>query len=182
MQSFFHLYDFTKENRHLEFAYFLLHEIIEDISTNFLLINHESGLSGIGTGIMYLMNNSFVENNSDEILTDIDERVFFSIDSIPFKDFTIEKGLGGLRRYLLFRLCCSKSKLVKKTITEYLIKIDQIKHIAKMYSLDRENTIKTDDIRSITELVTNNEFGLYKGLSYKGLSILNDIGYEKKTG
>lgn len=77
----------------------LLDQIIENIH-NKLPIDFESGLSGIGWGIEYLIKNKFIEASSIEVCEEIDIQLM-SIDIRRIQDLTIEKGLCGILNYIV---------------------------------------------------------------------------------
>lgn len=105
---FYHLAQYTQNSLYEEYAEGLIDEIYEDITEN-ISINLEDGLSGIGWGIEYLVQNQFIEGNTDEILFDIDKKI---IEIIPFKidNSSIESGLGGILLYILTRLSSFERK------------------------------------------------------------------------
>ena len=72
---FYHYFLYTKDSKYRRFANFLLDEIYEDITID-LCSDFENGLSGIGWGIEYLIQNGFVKGNTNEVLADIDSLVF----------------------------------------------------------------------------------------------------------
>lgn len=72
---FFSIYSrFSKNELYNQFAYVLLDEINMDIHEN-TLTDFENGLSGIGWAIEYLVQNGYMEGDTDEILEDIDVRM-----------------------------------------------------------------------------------------------------------
>lgn len=84
----------------------LLGEIYEEIHYD-LPINLENGLCGIGWGIEYLVQHGLMEGDTDEILSDIDQKVM-EINPFRIKDFSIRRGLGGIVYYVLARLNASR--------------------------------------------------------------------------
>ena len=84
----------------------LLGEIYEEIHYD-LPINLENGLCGIGWGIEYLVQHGLMEGDTDEILSDIDQKVM-EINPLRMKDFSLRRGLGGIAYYVLARLNASR--------------------------------------------------------------------------
>lgn len=81
-----------------KFAGELLGEIYEEIHVG-LPVNFESGLCGIGWGIDYLLQNGFMEGDSDEILSEIDARVM-ERDLRKITDYSMRTGLEGISFYI----------------------------------------------------------------------------------
>lgn len=72
---FFAHYARATQCKHYEdIAGCLLDELYEEIHEN-LPVNLENGLCGIGWGIEYLVQQGFMEGDTDEILADIDRKV-----------------------------------------------------------------------------------------------------------
>ena len=69
---FFHYARYTGNSLYEDFAGELLDDIYEDITDNISF----SQLCEIGWGILYLLQQGFVEGNADEILEIIDERLW----------------------------------------------------------------------------------------------------------
>ena len=64
----------------------------------------ENGLSGIGLGIEYLLQNNFAGGDSDEILEEVDNKVFKVLNEEPLTSFELTTGLTGHLFYLISRL------------------------------------------------------------------------------
>lgn len=62
------------------------------------------GLSGIGWGIEYLIQQGFIEGNADEILEEIDLYVVRAIYLQEMNDLGLDRGVLGLGRYILMRI------------------------------------------------------------------------------
>lgn len=96
---FMHLAKNTENSIYENIAEDLLDEIWEEITIK-TPIDFESGLSGIGWGIEYLIQNKFVEGCSLDICEEIDNKIM-SWDPKRISDHSIEYGLGGLLHYIL---------------------------------------------------------------------------------
>jgi hypothetical protein len=85
-----------------EYAGELIDEIYEEINTN-TPADFTNGLTGIGWGIEYLVKNGFIEADTDEALSDIDNSVYRSMFSRPL---LLENGneLFGYGFYYIARL------------------------------------------------------------------------------
>lgn len=84
-------------------------EILDEICNNLhmeLPINFENGLCGIGWGIEYLIQNHFLEGNSNEILAVIDQKV---MEYAPnrIRDNSLTTGVEGMRCYINARIASS---------------------------------------------------------------------------
>ena len=87
----------------------LLDEVMENCSLE-LPVTYGDGLCGVGVGIEYLLQEGFVEGDADEILWQIDCRVFNTINSRAIGTLGIGKGICGLAYYLYYRLSRRKGE------------------------------------------------------------------------
>lgn len=92
----------TGNKEYEAFADKLLDSIL-DIKTWTYNPSFSTGLSGAGWVIEYLIQNGFVEGNSNEVLRDIDDIVYRSMSGMEIS-ISIENGLLGFIFYLLKRL------------------------------------------------------------------------------
>ncbi len=100
---FFYKYGrYTKNDLYNRYAGELIDEIFEEISTN-TSNDFENGLTGIGWGFEYLIQNGFVEADSDEILVEIDDALFNTTIS-SFVTLLDQDSLFGLGLYYLARI------------------------------------------------------------------------------
>jgi hypothetical protein len=99
---FAHYYKYTNNNLYNNFIYELMEEVYTEIN-NELPIGLESGLSGIGWGLAYLLQNKFVEGNPDEILYEIDKKIMEK-DVRRMTDKSLRTGLNGIFCYVYKRL------------------------------------------------------------------------------
>lgn len=67
-------------------------------------VDFENGLAGIGWGIEYLVQNNFAEGNTDEILEEVDNKVFRALNEDSHTSFELTTGLTGYLFYLINRL------------------------------------------------------------------------------
>jgi hypothetical protein len=98
-------------------------------------IDFENGLAGIGFGIEYLVQNGFIEADTDKVLADIDEKIFEGfVNDIP-EDINLLTGLAGHGAYYFMRINNSQStnqiikitnqKVLNLIITEIEKRIDR---------------------------------------------------------
>lgn len=83
----------------------------------------ESGLAGIGWGIEYLVQNQFAEGDTDEILEEIDNKIFKVLNEESISSFELANGLAGYLFYLINRLKNRKTpqSMAQQINTELLI-------------------------------------------------------------
>lgn len=67
-------------------------------------LDFENGLAGIGWGIEYLVLNGFAQGDTDEILEDIDDKIFKAILEEGPQSLELTNGLTGYLYYLIYRL------------------------------------------------------------------------------
>jgi lantibiotic modifying enzyme len=131
---FFHLARMTKNTFYYTYASELIDEIYGSVYKG-TGIDFENGLAGIGFGIEYLVQNGFIEADTDEVLANIDERIFEGlVIDIP-EDINILSGLIGYGAYYFMRLknshCTNRiikitnQKALNLIITEIEKKIDK---------------------------------------------------------
>lgn len=127
----------------------LLDQIFENIHKK-LSIGFESGLSGIGWGLEYLIHNKFVEASSIEVCEEIDLHLM-SIDIRRIQDLTFEKGLCGLLYYVVSHL---KNCLLQKSILPF----DEL-YLHDIYQ--RLNQLNLED-KSLLVNISQQYFSFYK--------------------
>ena len=111
---FFYNYARCTGNKIFEdYAGELIDEIYEEINLN-TPVNFANGLTGIGWGIVYLAKSKFLEADTDEILEDIDKKVYQKIQ--------IEFDYNELQGFLLYQLARFKDKNNRTGQKELLIK------------------------------------------------------------
>lgn len=89
----------SEEN--VERAEKLLDEIFQATTP---IINFKDGIAGIGWGIEYLIRNDFCEGEVDEIVEDIDSKIFKFLNEERKIPFGLQDGLTGYLQYLIMRL------------------------------------------------------------------------------
>ena len=98
---FFHLSRETKNQIYENYAGELIDEIYEEITVTTPL-DFENGLAGIGWGIEYLVQNGFLEADTDEVLEDFDNRLLPARNQ--FEGIGLLNGLTGFGAYYLKRI------------------------------------------------------------------------------
>lgn len=121
---FFHLAKETQNVSFRDFAEKLIDEIFEEIDISTPL-DFENGLAGIGWGIEYLVQEGFIEGNTDEVLKDIDNQLLLFKDL--FRGMKFPNSLIGLGTYFLKRiqnqstLNSRETETIKKQMLLYVV-------------------------------------------------------------
>jgi len=97
---FAHYYKHTGQQIYEDTADELMAELIEEIKRSTLSIGFASGLSGVGWGMEYLMQNGFMDDDSLEVCDAFDEKIMVK-DPRRMTDFSLETGLEGVFHYVL---------------------------------------------------------------------------------
>ena len=104
MAIFFYYYArYTGNKWYDDFAGELLDEIFTNISQD-MSITFESGLCGIGWGIVFLESQGYIEGDMDEVLQDLDSKIM-ERDLSRVTDFSLDTGLEGTIAYVRSRNC-----------------------------------------------------------------------------
>jgi len=120
---FYLLSELTGSDEALKTADDLIDQIYESLVSNVLLVDFENGLAGIGWTFEYIVRNGFVEADTNDILEDIDNKVFQKIvhsDKIPL---CFENGLLGYMTYVLARLQNCNNTEIKRVLERLLIEL-----------------------------------------------------------
>lgn len=99
---------FANLSRHLsnDVYYDYMGDLIDEIMDNIhkgLDISFMSGLSGIGWGIEYLIQNNYVVGSGVDICEEIDKRIM-DIDPRRISDISLDTGFEGLLHYIIYHL------------------------------------------------------------------------------
>lgn len=85
-----------------KYAEMLMKDIYREIN-EVTPVSFATGLCGIGWGIEFLIQNKLIGGDSDEILADIDDKIM-ERSPLRIKDYSLEKGLGGILFYVNARI------------------------------------------------------------------------------
>lgn len=113
----------------------LADDFISEVFTNLYAMSpadFENGLAGIGWGIEYLVENNFAEGDTNEILEEIDNKVFRVLNEESLTSFEITNGLTGYLFYLISRL---KNKTEPYSMPQQINRELLILAINKIYDL-----------------------------------------------
>lgn len=83
-------------------ADFLVESVMNQLTTT-VSIDFANGLSGIGWGIEYLIQNNYMKGCGADILQNLDEKIM-QFDVTRIKDWSLEKGLLGILHYVFYHL------------------------------------------------------------------------------
>ena len=169
---FVHYARFTGKQLYHEFAGELLNEIYEEIHTD-LPVNFESGLCGIGWGIEYLLQNGFMEGDSDEILADIDAKVM-ERNLLRISDYSIKTGLEGISYYICKRINSPSRKSECLPFDETFL--SDWHTVASSISIPEDKVILDTIINTLPkgEDITSWKYGLENGCA--GVGLKNSMG------
>lgn len=194
-----HYFKYNGDQVYEDIANELMEELCEEIHCE-SPIGFASGLSGIGWGIEYLLQNNFFEGDSLELCEEIDEKII-AIDPRTITDFSLDTGLEGLLHYILMHIKgninqCSQYPFDKIYLerlyntTSAILKNDKItndlKILCDIYVAYYENRVLLNYSPKLTFFIEDNKIsmddnfielplGLRNGLS--GF-LLNEIYYE----
>lgn len=141
-------YSRKKEIEHA--ADFLVENVMNQLTTT-VSIDFANGLSGIGWGIEYLIQNNYMKGCGADILQDLDERIM-QVDVTRIKDWSLEKGLLGILHYVLYHLQgANKSELRvfdKPYLASWLsiLKDNEDLHKLLQKGLDKEKDFYKSDL------------------------------------
>lgn len=108
---FYHYAQYSRNIIYEDFANELIDELCDELTTQ-LPTTFDDGLCGIGWGLEYLIQNNFVEGDSNEILREFDLKIM-ERNIKRINDFSFDTGLAGIVYYVYSRLIVAKSKETK---------------------------------------------------------------------
>lgn len=101
--TLFHLSKYTADTSYKTKADALLDEIIEEISFKMPFF-FSTGLMGIGSGMMHLINEGFAEGDPDTILSDFDRLALNIVNTRPAIELALDTGITGVGFYVYSRI------------------------------------------------------------------------------
>lgn len=179
---------------YFDVASYLLDNIMEKIDKN-LTYSFATGLSGIGWGIEYLIQQGFVEGDSVEICEEIDMKIM-ETDPVRIMDLSLDTGLEGLLHYVIYHLqgafkqetklpfddrylsglhaaCIQLKKNTDASINRLLDTYMKF-HVSRTCEGYNSTIIDfiTPGVTELPDMVTSSPLGLQDGLSGKLLKII----------
>ena len=117
----------TKQKTIEEVADFLMNQVLESI-TNISPLSFSNGLTGIGWGIEYLIQNGYMSGCGANVCTEIDNKLM-SYDIRRVDDFSLEHGLYGWLHYIVAHIQganrCGKQVFDRMYITDLARKLKE---------------------------------------------------------
>jgi hypothetical protein len=117
---FFHYSRYKGNTVYEDTADELMEELKKEIHKE-LPVGFESGFSGIGWGVEYLIQNGFVKGDSLVVCEEIDKRIT-ETDPRRITNYTVETGLGGVLHYVLAHIKSVMSQHSKLPFDEIYLK------------------------------------------------------------
>jgi hypothetical protein len=145
---FYHYARYTGKKIYNLFADELIDEIYKEIHRD-LSCSFRDGLCGIAWGIGYLIKNSFVEANADDVLEELDRRIV-EWDVRQISDYSLQTGLMGIACYVIGRM--ENKKHGNICISENYIS-DLIQSLAKKQEYKKEIPL----LINLLETIVNKE-------------------------
>lgn len=142
---FAHYHKFSTNRLYEDVADELMEKIITALPAN-MSIGLSTGLSGIGWGIEYLLQQEFMQGNSFIICADIDRKIM-EIDPRRLTDMSLENGFEGLLHYILAHLSNAYGNKNQKPF-------DSI-YLFDLYNISK-NVIKMDKINNGLKIIASN--------------------------
>jgi len=117
---FSHYYGFTKNDLYLECSFNLIEKIQNRIHQD-TPINYKQGLAGIGAAVEYLTQNGYIEADTDDILDEFDNRIFFTCN-LSYLPIDLIMDIGY---YVIWRISgvSSKKGLIQQSVLPPIIKV-----------------------------------------------------------
>ena len=116
---FMHYFRYTKIDAYRDYAIDLIKEIQNQIHAD-MSTDYGRGLSGIGAGIEYLAQNGFLNENTNDILSDIDNKIIMSIKSGHDNSYNMAEEITGAGLYLLWRISNPESYKKRNILESFL--------------------------------------------------------------
>lgn len=196
---FFHYARHTGNELFEDYAIDLIEEVQAQIHTD-SPADYKRGISGIGTGIDYLIRNGFLAPGMD-IFEDFDKRMFRAVMYDPYLDFSLDDGLTGYGRYWIRRMNdqinCQQAQivlehiidLIKKNelplteteqadISDFFLDLSKMPVFAK---LANDNLNKRSVRLPSTNSDKQDQMGLLNGYAGYGMNILSATNLESAS-
>lgn len=101
---FFHLARYSHHSSYQEFAEVLMDDVYTQIQKNKLSSCFGEGLAGIAWAIDHLVQEQFVEADIDEVLSEVDDRIYSFLCHSKKIEFGLREGILGYLVYVIIRL------------------------------------------------------------------------------
>lgn len=148
---FFHYAQFSSNDLFADYAMDVISEMLDQIHVN-SSADYENGIAGIGIGIDYLIQNNFLNVETD-IYEDFDDRMLRAVINDSYLNFSQYSGLIGCGRYWMIRLYNQVSLMLARKCLLHII--DQI----EMNLTSITETEQTDVFCFLHDLQKISDFG-----------------------
>lgn len=129
----------------------LIEDVVDGINRS-IPCDFENGLTGIAWGVEYLVRNSFLEGNTDEILSEVDDVIMQSYNTSGTEG-DLKKNDVGFDLYSHARERGSSINLID------------------LFSFIKKKTL-TDDFLTVDKMIDPKNYGLFNGIAGAGLVTL----------
>lgn len=174
---FYHYSKCSKNKIFGDYAGELIDEIYEEINTN-TPVDFANGLTGIGWGIEYLVKKKFVQADTDEALSEIDNAIYRSRINSPIL-INDSKDFFGYGLYYIRRICGHKiddndlNTLIKKYHLIFLVDECERILLQKQYKRFKIESLSVDTINSFIWFLTEMQrLGIFPYKSEKVLLVV----------
>jgi hypothetical protein len=120
----YNYYRYTGNSKYEDFASGLLDEVAPLLFDKTLPINYPYGLCGIGAGIEYLVQNGYIDSDTDEILEEFDSAVSGYLSYSL--QLTSLNQIFGVGEYLYFRMVQSKKREMLGKLADIVMKLIEL--------------------------------------------------------
>ena len=172
---------YTHNDLYMDYCFDLTEKIQQSIHQD-TPVNYREGLTGVGSTIEYLVQNGFFEADTDEILEDVDKRIFyaFNLSYLPVDEII------DVWHYVHWRLSGNSAQkdMMRQTILPQIEKA-MFRHAVDPATLQFNRKKIPDGFEEkkygiCRDLITKNvfwnqELGFQYGLAGWGLSLLTEI-------
>ena len=129
---FFHYGHFAQNEIYTEYGFEMI-EKIQSIIHQQTPIDYRNGLSGIGSTIEYLVQNEYIEAETDEVLEDIDNRLF-DVDNLNVLSLDELFDTGYYTLWRLLGNSLQKKAILRKFLPELVHSMEeQCNHLNEAY-------------------------------------------------
>lgn len=145
----YHYSKYSNKSQYRHIAENLIEDIYKQINID-MPINFSYGLCGIGWAFEYLIQNKFIEADSDDILEDIDAKVMeYNVSKI--KDLDFNTGISGIAYYIITRI--ESHKRTGHTLPFDSVYLENLLEVLNENTEICKNKINTDLSRTLTDIV-----------------------------
>ena len=171
----FHYARFASDQSYREKAVLMINSCIKEAFLQHHNFNYANGWAGVGTGIEYLVQNDFVNAETNKVLEKIDKIIFYYTVHGNRSDASLFTGLSGLGRYLLFRIdrqcanddhiCTLDNKMLLISITDIFERryplfnnVEIVDVLGFLNAMDRTNIFPTKVKRLLPLILSDTSF------------------------